>query len=652
MMNRRDSSPYDFWLEYDSNKFGFRVFAENGVKGWRQGFAPSIAPQVRDSDYSYQHLPPEIDIAVPFEDWHIGAGAIDGMEDTHAGQNEFHGTHAYNYSRGIDLSWPHRAYLSPQRQSALIGGAEIAAAPTKFIQSTLGYFCIAGDYIYEWVVSSSDWTTRDSGGGTDYTDIVEMDGVLYAARGDSADYKYSTDGITWTAFTDADRNFKYFCVRGQSSGEAVLWGITNTGTVRNTTNGANSGVAWSSTTALGHTSDTTNGFLEVDDKIYAFRREGIYRFDGTTVEDVWTGGRQMMRDGNGKNPFLWVDKKVYVPYGDRLIQFDAGGADGNGTIITVWPTAEGVGNTELNGTVSSISGDADNLYFTIKNSAGNTYVMKGNPQRGAHGFHTFAYLGANDCNASFVAGPTVVVTSNPVLMFGYGTGARYFILPRSGLRPEDDTNYRFDTAAGVVYGTWVDAGAKAYKKFLNGGRAIAQNVSAGNPITFAYELDDGSEATLINIAQPGESSAIISNGTEFNRIRYVIRMQTADEDTSPRLLGVIFNVMPNPPRKRVWAIDAIAGDDGTQRGGGASRYTGRQAVFFLEGSAQKRITLYDRRGRTFTVRLLDWDGLGLFEGADDTEIFRLSMVEINETTETDNVFVLNQDALNSGKVLA
>ena len=641
-----DSSPYDCWLEYDSVKIGYRVLDENGIKAWRQGFAPAIAPQVRESTYSYQHQPPEIDIAVPFEDWRSGGGFTDAISER--------SQRGYNYARGIDLSWPHRAYVSPARRNALIGAAEIAAAPVKFWDGTDGFFVIAGQYVYEWTVSSQDWTVRNdaTADATNFTDFVEMDGTNYVGRGDSQDYKYSTDGITWTAFTDADRNFKFFTVRGQSSGEAVLWGTSDSGQLRNTTNGINGGVAWSASVlaGAGHSSETAQAMIEADDKVYVFKREGIFRYDGTTMEDVWLGGRRMNRTGNGKNPLLWGNQKIYVPYGDRLMEFDPNANNGAGLMRTVWPFEEAVGNSELNGAVTAIAGDGDWIYFALKNAAGNTYMMKGRPEEG---FHSFAYLGANDCDAMIIAAPGSVHANNPALMFGYGVGARYFILPRSGLRPEDDTNCRYDTAEGVTYGAWEEVGTKAYKKFLNGGRAMAQNATAGMPVTFAYEVDDGSETTLLTAKQSGQTSAILSTIVEFNRIRRVLRMSTPSANQAPRLLGLVFNVTPNTPRKKMWTADLLIGDHMAQVGGGVSRIGARQALQHLERSLAKRVTLYDRRSRTFTVRVLDVDGLGTKTTTfGDVDIMRVTLVEIAETTETSNTFTLNEDALNGPKVLA
>ena len=64
----RDRSTQDFYLSYGSTaKIGFILHETDGVKGWRQSFAPAISPQVRDSDYSYQHQNPLVDVALGLE---------------------------------------------------------------------------------------------------------------------------------------------------------------------------------------------------------------------------------------------------------------------------------------------------------------------------------------------------------------------------------------------------------------------------------------------------------------------------------------------------------------------------------------------------------------------------------------------------------
>ena len=599
---------YDIFLSFNSNKVGFVLGKDQeGNKRYWPGLAPVLAQQINTGSFSYEQLPSEIDVPVPMEHWD-SAGVVDS-EFGHTGANY----NGYHYSQNIDASSGTRLYLSPERQAALENDqTAIAAAPTKFADTSLGFFMLAGAYIYEFDQGAGEWIERDdaSVAAVDYKDIIEMDAVLYATRGSGADYKYSTDGITWTAFTDSDDNFDYFTVRGISSGNAVLWGVKSDGLLKNTTDGQNSGVAWSAADAVGHTSETVRGVTEANDDIYVFKNEGIYRYTGTATEDVWLGGKQMQRTNNGSGPYVWYDNKVYVPYGDRLLQFDPTDSAG-ATLAFVFPVDNlHSESSELNGEITSVTGDGRWLYVAVKNAAGNTYIMRGNPYRnqGQGEWHTWVYLGANDCNALLVAGPGTIHTSNPSIMAGYATAASFYILVRAGLRPEDDGNYRFDTTSSAkLVGSWKSVGAQAFPKFLNAGRVVAESATAGRPVVLKYEVDSnlGVETVLVTATTVGSTVANVSTDVSFNRIREIVTLLTADNTVSPTGIGFVFNTTPNPPRKRVWSFEVVVGDELEGNGGVRSRYSGKDLEAFLFNSVNERVTLYDRRNRTFTVRVLD-----------------------------------------------
>ena len=207
---------YDFRLTVDSVEYGFLLAEQEGVRQLNDGLAPFITPQFRTEAFGYDHTPPEIEVPMAVESWEGGAGY--DLAATGGGVS----TNRYAYSRGIDLSHEDRAFLSPKQQTALESdGTAIAAAPARFFDTSLGFFMLAGAYIYEFdttTTTTSKWVQRDDATGTfsgaAYKDLVELDGILYASRGANADYKYSSDGVTWTAFTDADENSDYFVTRG------------------------------------------------------------------------------------------------------------------------------------------------------------------------------------------------------------------------------------------------------------------------------------------------------------------------------------------------------------------------------------------------------------------------------------------------------
>ena len=79
----------------------------------------------------------------------------------------------------------------------------LSQAPTKIVETTLGLYLGTGTDIYKWEVFSQDWVKVYDGSAVPFTilDIVEMDGILYAAR-DGASYLISDSGSAWEIFTD------------------------------------------------------------------------------------------------------------------------------------------------------------------------------------------------------------------------------------------------------------------------------------------------------------------------------------------------------------------------------------------------------------------------------------------------------------------
>lgn len=601
-----DLGNYDLFMEYDSVRFGIILHRdEAGNIQWYPSLAPSLQPQFQTGEWGYELTPSEVSIPLSFQNMSGGAGYEDDLNSS-----PMAGPRSYSYSRGVDMSEGTRAYLSPLQ----VADTGIAAAPVKYLVSSKGTHVIAGRYIYELTTAPGTWTQRlDSGSAnTTFTDIIEYKSYLFAAAGGGsapASYYYSSDGVTFTQYTDASIVAVYFATR-----DDVLWALFSDSTVKNNASGTaiNGGTAWSAADNVGHSGETVRGLLEIDNDLYIFKEEGIYRYTGTSTEDVWLGGKNMRRTTNGFMPYLWHDQKTYVPYGDRLLQFDH-------TIPGlefVFPTIGMRGHPEINGQVAGVTGDANWLYVLIYNAAGETYLIKGSPYRngGAGEWHTYLYLGANVSQAVCLVGGGGTVapsTTNPALVMGLGASGVHYILPRIGWRPEDDANYAFDTTAGTLYGSWHGYGAMTYAKFLNGGVAIGENLSTTETIRLSYEIDaSGVPVSILTATATGVTRDTVESTVEFARIRPVIRLATGASTTGPIFLAAVLDATPNPPRRHQWTfmVDIIDGVE--MRGGGQSRYSARQLEAFLFGSVQERVLLIDNRGREFIVKVNTVAGIG------------------------------------------
>lgn len=635
-----DLSPaHDFYLTINGSNYGFMLYKDpkTGERHWNEGLAPLMTPQQRVTEFSYEHIPPEIDVPAAFENWSDGAGiteyisapAIVGL--TNATSNAPKG---YNYSQGIDLSWESRAYVSPARQAdnASTGGA-IAAAPTLFwYSSTFGLWCLASTTAYQYDLSSGTWVSRDTASGA-YTSAAELNGVMYLSI-TSAAYHYSTNGTAWTTATLGggltNDIADLFTVRGNA-----LWAIRSE-SLYTTTNGQNGGVNWSSATIVGSTSESTKSMLTANGEIWIFKREGIYTYDGTTVSDVWAS--TLLTSSNGTSAYLHADGRIYVVYESNIL-----GIDPFNTIDTpiqvIYPmqykrdaSYTPRDSLEIKGSISQITGNFDNLFFTVTNAASRTYLLKCNPDTQI--VHTYAYLGSNANSACAVVGAGVMHASNPCIATGYGTAAVHYILPRANMRPEDDANYEFDTTQGLVYGPWASYGARAFSKFLNRGTVLTLNTTAGQTVGLNYEIDNsGSTVNILTAVDPDLSTANVTTEVAFNRVRYYITMLAVGSSQSPILIAATLHATLNPPRRRLWRPIIILAPNIELRDGTRDNQDPSNLREVLITGVTNRCTLYDRHQRSYIVRLLDIQEQMLIpyeEGGDerDSQVFQLAIAEI------------------------
>ena len=645
-MGRFSEGP-DLTLIVEDEEVPIYVAAEEGAKLILDGIAPETPNQFRVDPFGYESIDPRVSTPVRFEDWAEGCGFEEGR-DAFSRETPLR-VRRYNYTQGVDLSWPGRGLKSPARQ--VPGGVD--AAPTKFFYSTtLGVFALATTSIWEW--NSTTWTERDDAAsdGANYTDITELDAVLYAARGSSRDYKYSTNGTSWTAFTDADLNYDHFAVRSGESNQGILWGIQSSGLIRNTPDGQNSGTSWTLADAVGHTSEAVTGLLEGDDgNLYVFKREGIYRYTGTVTEDVWKS--KYLSTENGKKAYRHSDGRFYAPYGNGLLQFDPL-VEGT-TLVHVFPGQRRVGKAEITGNVTAIGGDEQWLYIAVKNGAGNTYILKGLPDLDI--WHTFLYLGANDCNALLVVPEGTVHASNPVLLMGVGASAQHVVLPRPGYDPETDSNYAFDTTDGFVIGPWLDYGAQSYEKFLNAGRTVMRNATSSLTIVLSYDSDDGGSFTdLLTSTSAGRTEKVITSDVSFNRIRYKATLTTGSTDSTPIWLGSVLEATPNPPRLRNWRPRVLMLDEPRQNSGGRSRFSASKTKRLLLKSPTVRCQLRDGAGSTYVVKVLDigpGPSIDTQDGGRHRNIstYDMNIVEVGVVSlGTTELLIWDLDAWNTGKV--
>ena len=636
---------YDFTLTFNGASYGIMLYVDpqTGQKHWGEGISPLMTPQQRTTAFSYEHVPPEIDVPASFENWSEGAGYTEHLGEGNAPRG-------YNYSRGLDFSWGTRGYQSPARQAdnASTGGA-IAAAPVLFwYSSTFGLWCMASTTLYKYDLTTNTWVSKDTASAA-YTSAAELNGVMYVSINGLA-YHYSTDGNTWTTATLGGTLTNdiadLFVVRNAS-----LWAM-RLEALYTTTNGQNGGVNWGGPTAIGSTSESTKSMVVANGDIWMFKREGIYTYDGTTVSQVWVP--KFLSSTNGTYAYVHSDGVIYVVYNTMLLGVDPFNTT-DAPLRVVYPNIAH-DTQEIKGTISQVSGNFHELFFTVTNPMGRVYLMKLSP--GSRVAHTYAYLSTNANAACIVVGAGVMHSTNPCLATGYGTAAVHYILPRADMRPEDDVYYEYDTAEGEVIGSWIDYGARAFPKFLNQGTILGLNVTAGQPIALHfYKDEEDNHNTLLSAVDSNLTSANVTSEVSFYRLRYHIHMSAVSEVQSPILLGATLHATLNPPRRRIWRPVIHLKANGQLRDGQVDTQDPSVVREALVSGVTKRATMVDRHNRSYVVRLLDMQEQFLVvheQGSDerDSQVFQLTIAEIYPQGSGSPAAVYGDDAYGGGKVFA
>ena len=128
------------------------------------------------------------------EEYHDLRGGIGLESDLPSESNRIH------WSEGVDVSTPRSTVLG----SLVTTAGSFGAAPVKIIDFQSATYAIGASKISKWNTGTSAWDSKDTSIATPLDALVIQDNTdEYFIVSDATSAKYSTDGTSWSALTDA-----------------------------------------------------------------------------------------------------------------------------------------------------------------------------------------------------------------------------------------------------------------------------------------------------------------------------------------------------------------------------------------------------------------------------------------------------------------
>lgn len=431
-----------------------------------------------------------------------------------------------------------------------IAATEFDTAPVKFLWgATLNkLFCATSGKIYSY--GGSGWIDEEN--LTGITDMIEFNGILYAALGNSTKYKYSSDGSTWTATDLTDGYANNFLSAPNPAGTAnVLWKSKTPNEISSTTDGRTTGaggVQWSSPAYIGDTSNNITNMFVANDKLMIGRTDNLYNYDTVGgVHALMDDLKQSRLTANFQYVTNWQGA-TYFSQGTGVTELTSGDS-----LSRVGPL-QNTADMDKIGTVVGMAADVNYLYVAILEGTV-THIYKGKLISGNWSWCPFVYLGTNTCSTITIAQHS---STDKRLWFGYGTHTGYVYLADN---PTTDANARF-APTGFIRLSYIYGSDPYWDKLLTSLLTETKGCAAGKAIQPKYRKDTETSMTNLttSIVTNGVISTNLTTPLTSKKIQIELDFSTNDSTQTPEVFLVSLKGTEKPETFRVHECVYALGD--------------------------------------------------------------------------------------------
>lgn len=268
------------------------------------------------------------------------------------------------------------------------------------------------------------------------------------------------------------------------------------------------------------------------------------------------------------------------------------------------------------GLVQGIQSTTHFLYYEVKDTSGNNYIIAYDGVTGAN--HTYLYTANNAQQATggvFAMGVTSLFGSNPLLYIGNSIGPAvgsfsYITLPADGDWPPADPNCTYSTAlTNTLTLPDIDFGFPDEDKIPTFLRLVADNLASGAQyITVSYALDGSSTYTTLGTFFVSPQQDIPFPSTSFKRISLQLNFVTTDTTKTPIMNAISLRASINPKQYTIWSFKATV-PQGTTIVGSDEVVNPNTVInaLWTDYKAGTAVAYTDRWNKQWLVRILDFD---------------------------------------------
>lgn len=469
------------------------------------------------------------------------------------GQYDFSIEDKFYEGQSIDTTQDGVVFLAPEIVEVKKSDAANIGAPTCFewFPAVTNFYVASNTAIYVYDATNVNFVICNTV-VTNVTDLKVFGTGMFAARGSTVNYSYSTDGNDWAATTLTDGFAEKFIVAPNPAGTAdIFWKFKKPNEVTSTTNAIST--EWTSPAYIGDTACNITNLMLINDNFLVGREDGLYHYDSNGgVHPLMPDLRWLRSTNNFK----------YVTDWQTGIYFSLGRGGGEITSYNSFEPMSPILTDDIGkiGDIVGMTADKDYLYIAVKEQT-NTIIYKcretRHPKYGLRWeYCPFVFLGTNVCQSIMVCQHSA---TDRRLWFGYGNNAAFVKLSDN---PLADSNYRF-CSSGFVRMSYENGTQPYFGKIWHSLVTQTNSCTANRTVTVKYRKDTETTANAC-------SNAITTNGllkTNFistlncNRIQFELDLTSALNTATPQVTHFEARGVEKPEYVRVHECVYKVGDN-------------------------------------------------------------------------------------------